>query len=266
MQRVAVVCLLLAGLSSGQDSGTELSDPPADVEKKDTPTVLSPDSSTKASEPTSTATSPPDLVAQSTTKAASDGTTTTKPSNVSQQPTDQLLNATAKEEGATTKEALKDLVTQATTGPTPTPTASTVPSTHPKTENQSAVPTPESPVSTSRPDAPVSEVSVSLSTAGTVPQNTSQPPDAVDASSASPSSTSPSYSSVILPVVIALIVITLSVFVLVGLYRICRKTDPGTQENGNDQPQSDKESVKLLTVKTISHEPGEHSAQGKSKN
>uniref|UniRef100_A0A2K6EUD5 Endomucin n=1 Tax=Propithecus coquereli TaxID=379532 RepID=A0A2K6EUD5_PROCO len=28
----------------------------------------------------------------------------------------------------------------------------------------------------------------------------------------------------------------------------------GTQENGNDQPQSDKESVKLLTVKTISHE------------
>ncbi|EPQ02067.1 Endomucin [Myotis brandtii] len=30
----------------------------------------------------------------------------------------------------------------------------------------------------------------------------------------------------------------------------------GTAENGNDQPQSDKESVKLLTVKTISHESG----------
>ncbi|PNJ35271.1 EMCN isoform 5 [Pongo abelii] len=41
---------------------------------------------------------------------------------------------------------------------------------------------------------------------------------------------------------------------------------PGTPENGNDQPQSDKESVKLLTVKTISHESGEHSAQGKTKN
>uniref|UniRef100_A0A2K5QJ27 Endomucin n=1 Tax=Cebus imitator TaxID=2715852 RepID=A0A2K5QJ27_CEBIM len=41
---------------------------------------------------------------------------------------------------------------------------------------------------------------------------------------------------------------------------------PGTAENGNDQPQSDKESVKLLTVKTISHESGEHSAQGKTKN
>ncbi|XP_073093350.1 endomucin isoform X3 [Manis javanica] len=71
---------------------------------------------------------------------------------------------------------------------------------------------------------------------------------------------------IILPVVIVLIVITLSVFVLVGLYRMCWKTDPGTPENGNDQPQSDKESVKLLTVKTISHEPGEHSAQGKTKN
>ncbi|XP_070308286.1 endomucin isoform X6 [Odocoileus virginianus] len=71
---------------------------------------------------------------------------------------------------------------------------------------------------------------------------------------------------VILPVVIALIVITLSVFALVGLYRMCWNTDPGTQENGNEQPQSDKESVKLLTVKTISHESGEHSAQGKTKN
>ncbi|VTJ82838.1 Hypothetical predicted protein [Marmota monax] len=33
-----------------------------------------------------------------------------------------------------------------------------------------------------------------------------------------------------------------------------------------NRPQSDKESVKLLTVKTISNESGEHSAQGKSKN
>ncbi|KAK7819374.1 hypothetical protein U0070_025402 [Myodes glareolus] len=30
----------------------------------------------------------------------------------------------------------------------------------------------------------------------------------------------------------------------------------GAPENGNDQPQSDKESVTLLTVKTISHESG----------
>ncbi|XP_078005082.1 endomucin isoform X2 [Phascolarctos cinereus] len=66
--------------------------------------------------------------------------------------------------------------------------------------------------------------------------------------------TNSSYSSVILPVVIALIAITLSVFTLVGLYRMCWKTDPGTPDNGTDQPQSDKESVKLLTVKTISPE------------
>ncbi|XP_072480329.1 endomucin isoform X2 [Notamacropus eugenii] len=78
--------------------------------------------------------------------------------------------------------------------------------------------------------------------------------------------TNPSYSSVILPVVIALIAITLSVFTLVGLYRMCWKTDPGTPDNGTDQPQSDKESVKLLTVKTISPETSEQSAQGKNKN
>ncbi|XP_068950085.1 endomucin isoform X2 [Petaurus breviceps papuanus] len=73
-------------------------------------------------------------------------------------------------------------------------------------------------------------------------------------------------SGVILPVVIALIAITLSVFTLVGLYRICWKTDPGTPDNGTDQPQSDKESVKLLTVKTISPETSEQSSQGKNKN
>uniref|UniRef100_A0A2K6EUE0 Endomucin n=1 Tax=Propithecus coquereli TaxID=379532 RepID=A0A2K6EUE0_PROCO len=82
----------------------------------------------------------------------------------------------------------------------------------------------------------------------------SRPISTEDGKNASSASTSPSYSSIILPVVITLIVITLSVFALVGLYRMCWKTDPGTQENGNDQPQSDKESVKLLTVKTISHE------------
>lgn len=90
--------------------------------------------------------------------------------------------------------------------------------------------------------------------------------DTEDGKITATTSTTPSYSSVILPVVIALIVITVLVFTLVGLYRICWKRDPGTPESGNDQPQSDKESVKLLTVKTISHESGEHSAQGKAKN
>ncbi|XP_032300214.1 endomucin isoform X5 [Coturnix japonica] len=62
------------------------------------------------------------------------------------------------------------------------------------------------------------------------------------------------YSSVILPVVIALIVITLSTFSLVALYRVCNKKTPDRQENGTEQAQSDKEGVKLLSVKTTSAE------------
>ncbi|XP_015450376.1 endomucin isoform X2 [Pteropus alecto] len=121
-------------------------------------------------------------------------------------------------------------------------------------------------INTRQPDASPSKISLLPSVSTVIPENTSQSQGTENAKNASSSSASPSYSSVILPVVIALIVITLSAFVLVGLYRMCRKTDPGTPENGNDQPQSDKESVKLLTVKTISHESGEHSAQGKNKN
>ncbi|ELW63356.1 Endomucin, partial [Tupaia chinensis] len=109
------------------------------------------------------------------------------------------------------------------------------------------VPTSQSPqnkISTLQPNASTSEASVSSSIPTTIPENTLQS------------------QGIILPVVIALIVITLSVFGLVGLYRMCWKTDPGTQENGNDQPQSDKESVKLLTVKTISHESGKFPGSG----
>ncbi|KAM8808632.1 endomucin [Eudromia elegans] len=62
------------------------------------------------------------------------------------------------------------------------------------------------------------------------------------------------YSSVILPIVITLIVITLSVFSLVALYRMCQKKTPERQENGTEQAQSDKEGVKLLSVKTTSAE------------
>ncbi|XP_055558590.1 endomucin isoform X2 [Falco cherrug] len=71
--------------------------------------------------------------------------------------------------------------------------------------------------------------------------------------------------NIILPIVIALIVITLSVFLLVALYRMCQKKTPERQENGTEQAQSDKEGVKLLSVKTTSPETGEHSSQGKNK-
>ncbi|XP_009076544.1 PREDICTED: endomucin, partial [Acanthisitta chloris] len=62
------------------------------------------------------------------------------------------------------------------------------------------------------------------------------------------------YSSIILPIVITLIVITLSVFSLVALYKMCQKKTPERQENGTEQAQSDKEGVKLLSVKTTSSE------------
>ncbi|XP_055290192.1 endomucin isoform X3 [Moschus berezovskii] len=124
----------------------------------------------------------------------------------------------------------------------------------------------DSKITTSPPEASSFRTTTLSSISVTTPENISPSQGLENAKNASTSTTSPSYSSIILPVVIALIVITLLVFVLVGLYRMCWKTDPGTQENGNEQPQSDKESVKLLTVKTISHESGEHSAQGKTKN
>ncbi|XP_021571367.1 endomucin [Carlito syrichta] len=133
-------------------------------------------------------------------------------------------------------------------------------------ENQSSIETTETPSNTQQQDATPSKTSILSPILLTIPVNISQSQGTKNGTNESSSATNPSYSSIILPVVIALIVITFSVFVLVGLYRMCWKTDPGTPENGNDQPQSDKESVKLLTVKTISHESGEHTAQGKSKN
>ncbi|XP_045426393.1 endomucin isoform X8 [Pipistrellus kuhlii] len=151
--------------------------------------------------------------------------------------------------GTTNKESLQT--------PLPPTLASLTTTVKGEAENQSLVNTTERPVSTSQPDASPSKTSIlfSISTAPAENITQSQGTES-EKNNASLSSTNSSHSSIILPVVIALIVITLSVFALVGLYRLCRKTDPGTAENGNDQPQSDKESVKLLTVKTISHESG----------
>ncbi|NXV14061.1 MUCEN protein, partial [Cepphus grylle] len=72
------------------------------------------------------------------------------------------------------------------------------------------------------------------------------------------------FAGVILPIVITLIVITLSAFSLVALYRMCQKKTPGIWFNfseggagGRSMAQSDKEGVKLLSVKTTSPETGE---------
>ncbi|NXT50093.1 MUCEN protein, partial [Pluvianellus socialis] len=72
------------------------------------------------------------------------------------------------------------------------------------------------------------------------------------------------FAGVILPIVITLIVITLSVFSLVALYRMCQKKTPGIWftfsggVGGRLMAQSDKEGVKLLSVKTTSPETGEY--------
>ncbi|NXH41434.1 MUCEN protein, partial [Dicaeum eximium] len=67
------------------------------------------------------------------------------------------------------------------------------------------------------------------------------------------------FADVILPVVITLIVITLSVFSLVALYKMCQKKTPGIwfAFSGGGGAPSDKEGVKLLSVKTTSSEAGE---------
>ncbi|NXS28629.1 MUCEN protein, partial [Pomatostomus ruficeps] len=66
------------------------------------------------------------------------------------------------------------------------------------------------------------------------------------------------FADVILPIVITLIVITLSVFSLVALYKMCQKKTPEKILLLFPQrAQSDKEGVKLLSVKTTSSETGE---------
>uniref|UniRef100_A0A7N5K1G3 Endomucin n=1 Tax=Ailuropoda melanoleuca TaxID=9646 RepID=A0A7N5K1G3_AILME len=242
--QVTILCLLLPSLrSSGNDPG---------VKHPITPVLTSATiSPTKTSVPTPTTTS--NNVTRSTA-GTSIGTTSKKLSSTSSQPTHSLLTTTVK--GTTTSGVTKTelTVTNATVTKIPLLNSS---STLPSSQNK---------ISPLYSDASSPHTSTLTSISVTPPGNNSQFQGTEDAKNASSSSASPSYSGIILPVVIALIVVTLSAFVLVGLYRMCWKTDPGTPENGNDQPQSDKESVKLLTVKTISHESGEHSAQGKAKN
>ncbi|ERE87182.1 endomucin isoform 1 precursor [Cricetulus griseus] len=167
---------------------------------------------------------------------------------------------TVKREETTTPGLIKNQVLTMNTTVSNLPTSnavSTLPSSQHKTENQSSIKTTEMSVTTQPPDA-LPKTIVSPSASPTTEKTIIKLQDTEDGKITDSPSTTPSYSIITLPVVIALIVITLLVFTLVGLYRMCWKRDPGTPENGNDQPQSDKESVKLLTVKTISHESGSH--------
>ncbi|XP_028019976.1 endomucin isoform X2 [Balaenoptera acutorostrata] len=242
-----VLCLLLSSLCSGVD----------DAEVKDTTTpVLSSTSATKTSVPTSDTTSSPNVAEKSTVEISTKGATSKEPSETSLLSTLSSVTTAVSGEGSTAKGVTKTefITTRETVTSLPLPNAI------------STLQSSQSKINTLQPDASPSRIPTLSSISVTILENISQSQGTENAKNASSSSTNPSYSSIILPVVIALIAITLSVFALVGLYRMCWKTDPGTPENGNDQPQSDKESVKLLTVKTISHESGEHSAQGKTKN
>ncbi|XP_073661667.1 endomucin isoform X2 [Tursiops truncatus] len=239
-----ILCLLLSSLCSGLDDTV-----------KDTATpVLPSTSATKTSVPTSNTTSSPNVAEKSTVEISAKGATSKEPLETSLLST--LSSVTTAVNGSTAKGVTKTafITTRTTVINRPLPNAT------------STLQSPQSKINTLQPDASPTRIPTLSSISVTILENISQSQGTENAKNASSSSASPSYSSIILPVVIALIAITLSVFALVGLYRMCWKTDPGTPENGNDQPQSDKESVKLLTVKTISHESGEHSAQGKTKN
>uniref|UniRef100_A0A8C6QIL8 Endomucin n=1 Tax=Nannospalax galili TaxID=1026970 RepID=A0A8C6QIL8_NANGA len=258
LPQVTTLLLLLSnGLCSSEDS--------QDVSNMSSPLTTA--TSTRSSVITPDAMSTTNFVSKPTTEASPKGTTNNELSNMPLAPA-VTSPATNKSEVRTrTINVTKSEVfsTEATVSNLPfSKTTSMLPSSN-KTENQNSIKTTEASVNT-QPPGTSSKATVLPSRTVTTPKTISPFQDNEDWKNTTTPPTIPSYSSIILPVVIALIVITLLVFTLVGLYRMCWKRDPGTPENGNDQPQSDKESVKLLTVKAISHESGEHSMQGKAKN
>ncbi|XP_025146171.3 endomucin isoform X3 [Bubalus bubalis] len=235
-----IFCLLLSSIASSDQNpdATATATPPSTTSEINT-TLPAIDTST----------SPNDK--KSTGELSNEGTSSKEPAQMPHLLTPSPVTPNTKGDGASTESIMETKLstTEATVmNQSLSSAVSTSQSSDSKTETQSSIKATETPVNTSPPEASSFRTTTLSSISVTTAENIS-----------------PSQ-GIILPMVIALIVITLSVFVLVGLYRMCWKTDPGTQENGNEQPQSDKESVKLLTVKTISHESGEHSAQGKTKN
>ncbi|XP_066173973.1 endomucin [Sylvia atricapilla] len=184
------------------------------------------------------------------------------PSTTSQtkQPTITTNDSTTKQPPAVTAAGSTSLNTTNTTQANGTQLA----------QNENLGPAPTTKLSFSSTVSPERNISAS----GTSDLPMISPTNSTKANSESPKSSSGnqtqtgsdiSYSNVILPIVITLIVITLSVFSLVALYKMCQKSTPERQENGAEQAQSDKEGVKLLSVKTTSPETGEHSSHGKNK-
>uniref|UniRef100_A0A8C2MNW9 Endomucin n=1 Tax=Cricetulus griseus TaxID=10029 RepID=A0A8C2MNW9_CRIGR len=159
---------------------------------------------------------------------------------------------TVKREETTTPGLIKNQVLTMNTTVSNLPTSNAV-STLPSSQHKIWVC--DFPIVTTQPPDALPKTIVSPSASPTTEKTIIKLQDTEDGKITDSPSTTPSYSIITLPVVIALIVITLLVFTLVGLYRMCWKRDPGDVSVSN-RPQSDKESVKLLTVKTISHESG----------
>ncbi|XP_076998809.1 endomucin isoform X3 [Tamandua tetradactyla] len=165
-----------------------------------------------------------DLVTQPILGASSEGPTKSEFLKISLLPTTSSLTTTVKDEGSTATDATKNefIMTNSTVANSLlTNAVSTLKSSQHKSVNQSSMKTTERPV-TIQPDASPYKTTTLPSISAS--ENISPSQGTGNGKNASASSTNPSYSS--------------------------------TPENGNDQPQSDKESVKLLTVKTISHESG----------
>ncbi|XP_033016636.1 endomucin isoform X2 [Lacerta agilis] len=197
-------------------------------------------STTKASQETSST---------STSKAATAGiTTTTANSSAAAQPTQASAHGSLSTSNDT-----------ASTGTAESPALSSVTSSH------LALTTPDQHNKTTTERAPPNENATQRSIPDTLQKVTEAPTESNTANAHSENQDHPSYTTIILPVIIALIVISLSVFLLVTLYRMCLKTTPERQENGTEQAPSDKENVKLISVKTTSPESGDQASQGKNR-
>lgn len=235
-----LLCLLLVNLGCGEDMGANRTSPmvPTNFSELTSGQVV-PAATTTATPSTS-------KIPEANTKTSTEGTAPESPvfalSSAVPTPTSGETTLATNLEGTTSHDSMKPSTTSNTDESLQTIQGDTAQS-GTKTQKTTPQPPQATPGSSSRPN------SAQTSLSGTLPSPGS------GASRDSPAS--PEYSSVILPVVIALIVITLAAFALVGLYRVCRRAPPGATENGSDQSQSDRESVKLLTVKTLPHDPGE---------
>uniref|UniRef100_A0A8C3QM39 Endomucin n=1 Tax=Cyanoderma ruficeps TaxID=181631 RepID=A0A8C3QM39_9PASS len=249
---LAVFCVCTVGEDGIQTTTTTTVKPTTSAV---TSKAVEPVTTTASQTMTSTATG-----LTTTAVGATNETITSSPTSSSPNTTSQTTQSTTKQPPALTTAASTSLSTTNTTQANGTQLA--------QTENLGAAPT--TGLSFSSTDTPERNASHS----GTSGLPMISPTNSTKAISETPKSSSGNqtqtgsdigYSNVILPIVITLMVISLSVFSLVALYKMCQKNTPERQENGAEQAQSDKEGVKLLSVKTTSPETGEHSSHGKNK-